>query len=104
MIDTEATPGDGRAPVGPDDDAGATPGRAEAVLAYLASNLVEDPDGVMIDAEPGRNGSTRFSLRVAPDDMGRVIGRRGRIAQSIRGVVRAAAAADGRDVSVDIVD
>jgi predicted RNA-binding protein YlqC (UPF0109 family) len=79
-------------------------GRAQTVLAYLAANLVEDPESVTIDVEPGRNGGNRLSLRVGPGDMGRVIGRRGRIAQSIRAVVRAAAAADGHDVSVDIVD
>ena len=96
-----------------DDESGAEPaepagqegaGRAGAVLAYLAANLVDDPGRVTIDSESGRNGGTRLLLRVAPDDMGRVIGRRGRIAQAIRGVVRAAAAGDGLDVSVDIVD
>jgi predicted RNA-binding protein YlqC (UPF0109 family) len=91
---------------GPTDEGGAavSGGRAETVLAYLASNLVDDPSGVHIEAQPGRNGGTRLSLKVAADDMGRVIGRRGRIAQSIRGLVRAAAAGDGQDVSVDIVD
>jgi predicted RNA-binding protein YlqC (UPF0109 family) len=79
-------------------------GRAGAVLAYLAANLVDDPDRVTIESQPGRNGGTRLSLRVAPEDMGRVIGRRGRIAQSIRGVVRAAGAGEGLDVTVDIVD
>jgi predicted RNA-binding protein YlqC (UPF0109 family) len=87
-----------------DGEPGADVGRAGAVLAYLAANLVDDPDRVTIDTEEGRNGGTRLLLRVAPDDMGRVIGRRGRIAQAIRGVVRAAGAGDGRDVSVDIVD
>jgi predicted RNA-binding protein YlqC (UPF0109 family) len=86
-----------------DGDAPTAP-RAEQVLSYLATNLVDDADSVSIDSEPGRNGGIRLSLRVGSDDMGRVIGRRGRIAQSIRGVVRAAGAAEGRDVSVDIVD
>jgi predicted RNA-binding protein YlqC (UPF0109 family) len=88
-----------------DEDGGGTDsGRAGTVLAYLAANLVDDPDSVKIESQPGRNGGVRLSLRVAGDDMGRVIGRRGRIAQSIRGVVRAAGAGDGVDVSVDIVD
>jgi predicted RNA-binding protein YlqC (UPF0109 family) len=77
--------------------------RAEAVLAYLASQLVAEPDEVRVVAEPGRRG-TALSLFVAPGDMGKVIGRRGRVAQSIRTVVRAAGALDGQDVSVDIVD
>jgi predicted RNA-binding protein YlqC (UPF0109 family) len=87
-----------------DEDGGADAGRAGTVLAYLAANLVDDPDSVKIESQPGRNGGVRLSLRVAGDDMGRVIGRRGRIAQSIRGVVRAAGAGDGLDISVDIVD
>jgi predicted RNA-binding protein YlqC (UPF0109 family) len=78
--------------------------RAEVVLAYLADQLVDDHEAVIIESEPGRNGGTRLSLRVASDDMGKVIGRRGRVAQSIRSVVRAAGAAEGHDVVVDIVD
>jgi hypothetical protein len=78
-------------------------GRARAVLEYLATSLVDDPGAVSIEETPGRGG-TRLSLSVAHEDMGRVIGRRGRVAQAIRAVVRAAAASEGRDVSVDIVD
>jgi uncharacterized protein len=78
--------------------------RAETVLAYLADQLVDDHDAVLIESEPSRNGGTRLSLRVASEDMGKVIGRRGRVAQSIRAVVRAAGAAEGHDVVVDIVD
>jgi predicted RNA-binding protein YlqC (UPF0109 family) len=77
--------------------------RATAVLSYLAAHLVDRTDEVSIDASPTRNG-VKLSLSVAPDDMGKVIGRRGRIAQSIRSVVRAAGAREGVDVSVDIVD
>ncbi len=79
-------------------------GRAHSVLAYLADQLVDDHEAVTIDVERARNGGTKLSLRVAAEDMGKVIGRRGRVAQSIRTVVRAAAAADGADVIVDIVD
>lgn len=81
----------------------AAAGRPGAVLAYLAGQLVDDPAAVVVEASPGRSG-TLLSLNVAPTDMGRVIGRRGRTAQAIRTVVRAAAAAEGTDVSVDIVD
>ncbi len=56
-----------------------------------------------IDTGETRHG-IKLSLHVAPDDMGKVIGRRGRVAQSIRSVVRAAGAKDGVDVIVDIVD
>ncbi len=81
----------------------ASGGRARAVLSYLATSLVADAEAVSIEESIGR-GVPRLLLSVAPDDMGRVIGRRGRVAQAIRAVVRAAAASEGRDVSVDIVD
>lgn len=78
-------------------------GRAKAVLLYLVGQLVDDPDSINVDTSETRNG-IRLSLHVAPEDMGKVIGRRGRVAQSIRSVVRAAGAKDGVDVAVDIVD
>lgn len=78
-------------------------GRARAVLSFLAARLVDDPSAVSIETGESRQG-IKLSLHVAPDDMGKVIGRRGRVAQSIRSVVRAAGARDGVDVFVDIVD
>ncbi len=59
---------------------------------------------MVVDLDEGRRGDVRLSLHVAPDDMGKVIGRRGRVAQAIRTVVRAAGAREGVEVSVDIVD
>ena len=73
------------------------------VLAYLARAIVDDPEAVVVEAEEGRNAVT-LRLHVAPGDMGRVIGRRGRLAQAIRSVVRAAGAKEGVNASVDIVD
>jgi predicted RNA-binding protein YlqC (UPF0109 family) len=73
------------------------------VLTYLAKSIVEDPEAVVVEAEERRNSVT-LRLHVAPGDMGRVIGRRGRVAQAIRSVVRAAGAREGTDASVDIVD
>ena len=73
------------------------------VLTYLAKSIVEEPDAVVVEAEEGRNSIT-LRLHVAPGDMGRVIGRRGRVAQAIRTVVRAAGAKEGVNASVDIVD
>jgi predicted RNA-binding protein YlqC (UPF0109 family) len=78
-------------------------GRAKAVLLYLVGNLVDNQEAIAIDTSETRQG-IKLSLRVAPEDMGKVIGRRGRVAQSIRSVVRAAGAKDGVDVIVDIVD
>jgi len=74
-----------------------------AVLSYLARSLSNEPDAVVIDSEE-RRGGLRLSLHVAPDDMGRVIGRRGRTAQAIRTLVNVAGAKDGVQASVDIVD
>ena len=74
-----------------------------AVLEYLARSIVDDPDAVVVEAEEGP-GSLALRLHVAPDDMGRVIGRRGRVAQAIRTVVRAAGAKEGLEADVDIVD
>jgi predicted RNA-binding protein YlqC (UPF0109 family) len=76
---------------------------AQAVLAYLTRQLVDDPDAVSVDAEEG-NGRTILNVRVAPGDMGRVIGKRGRVANSIRTIVRAAAVRDGVEVDVEFVD
>jgi predicted RNA-binding protein YlqC (UPF0109 family) len=78
-------------------------GTAQAVLEHIARSIVDDPDSVVVEAGPGRSG-TKLSLHVNPDDMGRIIGKRGRIAQALRTVVRAAGARDGADISVDIVD
>jgi predicted RNA-binding protein YlqC (UPF0109 family) len=76
---------------------------ARDVCEYLVKAVVEDPDGVEVDvAERGRG--TTIEVRVTPGDMGRVIGKRGRIAQSIRMVVRAAAVRDGASVDVDFVE
>jgi uncharacterized protein len=86
-----------------DGAGGPSGGTPLAVLEYLARSLSNDPDAVVIDTEE-RRGGLRLSLHVAPDDMGRVIGRRGRTAQAIRTLVNVAGAKDGVQASVDIVD
>lgn len=73
---------------------------AIAVLEYLVKQVVDAPDAVSVSTSEGRRGNLQLDVRVGEGDMGRVIGKRGRIAQSIRTVVRAAAVKD--DVSVDI--
>jgi len=76
---------------------------AHAVLDYLVRQIVDDPDAVRVEVDDkGRRPS--LNVYVAPGDMGRVIGKRGRVAQSIRTVVRAAAVRDGREVEVEFVD
>ena len=78
-------------------------GTSLSVLTYLAKALSNDPEAVVIETEERRNG-VRLNLHVAPEDMGRVIGRRGRTAQAIRTMVNVAGAKDGVQASVDIVD
>ena len=71
------------------------------LLAYLARELVDDPDAVRVDSEE-RDGALVLLLHVAPDDVGKVIGRGGRIVRALRTVVRASSARDGRRVLVEI--
>lgn len=77
---------------------------AVAVLGHVVRSIVDDPEAVQVDTTGGHRGKVRLEVRVASGDLGRVIGRRGRTAQSIRSVVRAAAARDGVDVDVDFED
>lgn len=87
------------------DEAGAgAPDTAVAVLEYLAKALVADPDGVRVEADDA-DGSLTLNVYVADGDMGRVIGKRGRVANAIRSIGRAAAAKDGESgVSIEFVD
>ena len=73
------------------------------LLLYIARNLVDDPDAVTVTEVQGDQELT-LELRVAPEDMGKVIGRQGRIAKEIRTVVRSYAQRTGTKVSVDIID
>lgn len=73
------------------------------LLLYVAKQLVDHPEAVTVtEREDGDN--TVLELRVAPDDMGKVIGRQGRIAKEIRTVVKSVAQRDGKRVTVDIID
>jgi len=73
------------------------------VLTYIARSLADEPDSVVVETER-RRGTVVLRVHLAPEDMGRVIGRRGRTAQAIRTLVAAAGAREGAQVSVDIVD
>ena len=79
-------------------------GLVTATLAYLAKSLVEHPDDVEVTTAPGEGTQTIFRLRVNQEDMGRVIGRHGRVARAIRQVTRAAAAKAGVSAYIEIVD
>jgi predicted RNA-binding protein YlqC (UPF0109 family) len=77
---------------------------AKAVLEYVARQIVGQPDAVSVNESGGGTQPVRLQLVVAPDDVGRVIGRRGRTAQAIRALTRAASAKDNEEVIVDIAD
>lgn len=72
------------------------------VLEYVARHLVDDPDAVEVTAVEGER-SVILQLKVAPDDMGKVIGKKGRTARSIRSLLRAAGARQGITTVVEIV-
>ncbi|MCI8970449.1 MAG: KH domain-containing protein [Oscillibacter sp.] len=74
------------------------------LLLYIARNLVDDPEAVTVTETASGNQELTLELRVAPDDMGKVIGRQGRIAKEIRTIVRSLAQREGVKVSVDIMD
>jgi predicted RNA-binding protein YlqC (UPF0109 family) len=76
---------------------------AAAALTFIAKSLAEDPGAVSVEVSE-RHDKVVLSLSVGPNDMGRIIGRRGRTAQAIRALVGAAGARDGVTTSVDIVD
>lgn len=73
------------------------------LLLYVAQNLVDHPDEVTV-TEREENGETILELRVADGDMGKVIGRQGRIAKEIRVLVKSLAQRSQKRVSVDIID
>lgn len=73
------------------------------LLTYIAKHLVSEPDAVSV-TEVEKDDETVFELRVAPDDMGKVIGRHGRIAKEIRTLMKAAGNRENKKVSVEIVD
>ena len=87
-----------------DDDGEVEPATLGELLDYIARELVDEPDSVEVTETPDDRG-VLLTLRVAPDDMGKVIGRGGRTARAIRTVVKAAAIRAGiRHTHVDIAD
>ena len=74
----------------------------EDLLKAIASGLVEKPEEISVTSEEGENGVTVYHLHVTEDDMGRVIGKQGRIAKAIRVVMRAAATRNDKKIMVEI--
>ena len=73
------------------------------LLDYLARRLVDEPDAVRVE-EAEEDGALLLRLHVAPDDVGKVIGRQGRIARALRTLVRAGSAHEGRRIVLEIAD
>ncbi|HUQ23289.1 MAG TPA: KH domain-containing protein [Gaiellaceae bacterium] len=73
------------------------------LLAWLAKQLVDDPDAVRVE-QVERDDATVLELYVSPEDRGKVIGRQGRLARSLRTIVRASAARSRRRVILEIVE
>ena len=73
------------------------------LVAYLARQLVDEPDQVRVE-EVEEDDAIVIRLHVAPDDVGKVIGRQGRIARALRQIVRAAGANERRRVHLEIVE
>lgn len=73
------------------------------LVDFLVSELVDDPESVEVTESEDDRGM-RYTVRVAPDDMGKVIGKGGRTAKAIRAVVRAAATRESTSAYVDIAD
>ena len=73
----------------------------KGLLEVIAKSLVDNPDDVVVTEKETEKGLV-LELKVAPSDMGKVIGKQGRIAKAIRSVVKAAASRENKQVSVEI--
>ena len=78
--------------------------RAKAVVEHIARALAEEPDAVEVDVEEKGRDEVFLLVHASPSDMGRLIGRRGRVIQAMRQVTRAAGAADGVKAGVDVAE
>ena len=78
-------------------------GRARAVVEFVTRNLAEEPDAVDVELEE-RRGEVVLLVHASPSDMGRLIGRRGRVVQALRQLTRAAGAAEGVRATVDVAE
>ena len=72
------------------------------IVEIIAKSLVQNPEQVVVEEKDNAN-ITIYELHVAPDDMGKVIGKQGRIAKAMRTVVKAAATRENKKVTVEIV-
>ncbi|HHY69867.1 MAG TPA: KH domain-containing protein [Bacillota bacterium] len=73
------------------------------LVTYIAKSIVDHPDQVEVNEVEGER-TVVYELRVAPEDMGKVIGKKGRVIHSVRAVVQAAAAKEGKRATVEILE
>jgi predicted RNA-binding protein YlqC (UPF0109 family) len=99
---TDVDHGDREGGGGPDASRTLGEGGLRGVLEYIARSLVDDPDAVRV-VEVAGGDTLILKLTVGPDDVGKIIGRRGRMARAIRDVVRAAGTKSGVTATVEIV-
>lgn len=76
----------------------------DKVVRYVVTNIVDNPDDVEIEVVDDGDDAVVAEVRTAKSDMGRVIGRRGRVAKAIRTVAKAAGDEEGLDVQVEFLD
>ena len=74
------------------------------VVEYIVNQIVEDTKSVKVDVADSEDENVTIEVRTSPDDMGRVIGKRGRVARAIRTVAQAAADEEGLQSSVEFID
>ena len=74
------------------------------VVEYIVTQIVEDTQSVKVDIADSDDENVTIEVRTSPDDMGRVIGKRGRVARAIRTVAQAAADEEGLQSSVEFID
>src|SRR4051794_38959624 len=88
-----------------DDNAGnrIEGGSARLALEFIVKSIVDDPESVVVESED-TSGGVMLRVHVAADDKGKVIGKRGRVAMSLRTLIRAVGSRDDMNISVDIAD
>ncbi len=74
------------------------------LIIFLAQSLVENPDEVSVVDAGEIDGVTTYKLSVAQNEMGRIIGKQGRIAKAVRTIVKAAAIRENKQINIEIVD
>jgi uncharacterized protein len=77
---------------------------SRALIEYMGTWLLDHPEELVIEELEGERGELILEITVNPEDMGKLIGKRGRIIQALRALVRAASQRDGQTVLVEVVD